>query len=117
VARASSRIGRAMADLQMRLTGGWGELAPIGVPGEIQVGGPGLATGYLGHPELTAQRFVPDPWSAAVPGARLYRSGDLAVWLGDGDVEYLGRLDHQVKVRGYRVEPGEIEAALGTHPE
>src|SRR5690242_12167916 len=80
------------------------------------MGGGGVARGYLGRPELTAERFVPDPWSG-VPGARVYRSGDLGARLGDGDVEYLGRLDHQVKIRGFRIELGEIEAALSNHPD
>src|SRR5687768_15073473 len=84
---------------------------PIGVPGELVIGGAGLARGYLGRPELTAERFVPDP-AGNRPGARLYRSGDLGRFLPNGDVEYLGRLDHQVKIRGFRIELGEIEAAL-----
>jgi amino acid adenylation domain-containing protein len=85
--------------------------APIGVPGELVVGGAGLSRGYLGRPELTAERFVPDPVGDH-PGARLYRSGDLGRFLPQGDVEYLGRVDQQVKIRGFRIEPGEIEAAL-----
>jgi FkbM family methyltransferase len=88
---------------------------PIGAPGELVIGGAGLARGYLGRPELTAERFVPDPESDH-PGARWYRSGDLGRFLPDGDVEYLGRIDHQVKIRGFRIEPGEIEAALERHP-
>jgi amino acid adenylation domain-containing protein len=117
-----SRIGRPILDQAVRLLDPNGNLVPVGVPGEIHVGGAGLADGYLNRPELTAERFVPDPFAegageaGAAPGARLYRSGDLARVRPGGDLEYLGRLDHQVKVRGFRIELGEIEAALARHP-
>ncbi|HEX4499474.1 MAG TPA: condensation domain-containing protein, partial [Thermoanaerobaculia bacterium] len=106
-----SVIGVPISDLSLAVMDRGFSPAPIGVPGELVVGGAGLARGYLGRPELTAERFVPDPVSGQ-PGARLYRSGDLGRFLPNGDVEYLGRLDHQVKIRGFRIELGEIEAAL-----
>ncbi len=110
-----SVIGVPISDLSLRVLDRDLRLQPIGVPGEIHVGGKGLALGYLGRPELTAERFVPDPFGPA--GARLYKSGDLARYLADGDVEYLGRIDHQVKIRGFRIELGEIETALTSQPE
>jgi amino acid adenylation domain-containing protein len=110
-----SLIGREMPDLRLYILDQHFQLVPAGVPGEMYVGGEGLARGYLNQPALTAQRFIPDPFSGE-PSARLYRTGDLARHLPGGDIEYLGRLDHQVKIRGYRVELGEIEAVLSRHP-
>ncbi|HWM91031.1 MAG TPA: amino acid adenylation domain-containing protein [Thermoanaerobaculia bacterium] len=109
-----SPIGIAIPDLSIHLLDRRGAPVPAGVPGEICVGGAGLARGYLGRPDLTAERFVADPFGP--PGARLYRSGDLARWLPSGELEFLGRIDHQVKLRGFRIEPAEIEAALASVP-
>ncbi|MFP5286308.1 MAG: AMP-binding protein, partial [Thermoanaerobaculia bacterium] len=116
LARArGSVLGRAILDLAVYvLDPRTLRPQPIGVPGEMLVGGAGVARGYLDRPALTAQRFIPDPFGS--PGARLYRSGDLARWRPDGELEYLGRIDHQVKIRGFRIELGEIEAALVSHP-
>jgi amino acid adenylation domain-containing protein/non-ribosomal peptide synthase protein (TIGR01720 family) len=111
-----SLLGRPLPDLSLYVLDAALRPQPIGVPGEIHVGGAGLAQGYFGQPERTAERFLPDPFSGE-PGARLYRSGDLARRLPDGDLEYLGRIDHQVKIRGFRIELGEIEAALTAHPQ
>ncbi|MFE9564782.1 amino acid adenylation domain-containing protein, partial [Streptomyces sp. NPDC006487] len=111
----SSPVGGPLADLRTVLLDRDGHLVPLGVPGEIHVGGPGVARGYLGRPALTAERFVPDPYGEE-PGARLYRAGDLARRLPDGSLDFLGRIDDQVKIRGFRIELGEISAALGTHP-
>ncbi|MEP7121256.1 MAG: amino acid adenylation domain-containing protein [Byssovorax sp.] len=109
----SSVIGRAIPDLQIYILDEGRRLAPIGVPGELYVGGAGVARGYLARPELTAERFLDSPFAA---GQRLYKTGDLARFLPDGDLEYLGRIDHQVKIRGFRIELGEIEAVLDAHP-
>ncbi|HEV2705170.1 MAG TPA: amino acid adenylation domain-containing protein, partial [Pyrinomonadaceae bacterium] len=106
-----SLIGSPLPDLQMYVLDEHLQPQPIGVTGELYIGGDGLARGYLQRPELTAQRFIPNPFSTE-PGARLYKSGDLGRYLPDRDTEYCGRIDHQVKLRGYRIELGEIEAAL-----
>ncbi|WP_375462994.1 amino acid adenylation domain-containing protein [uncultured Methylobacterium sp.] len=111
---AGSPIGEALADLALHLLDEAGDPVPDGVPGEICVGGAGLAQGYLGRPGLTAARFVPDPFGG--PGARLYRSGDLALRRPDGTLHYLGRADGQVKLRGFRIETGEVAAALRAEP-
>ncbi|HSF41809.1 MAG TPA: amino acid adenylation domain-containing protein [Thermoanaerobaculia bacterium] len=111
-----SLLGRPIPDLQIHLLDRRGGPVPPLVPGEIHVGGAGLARGYLERPALTAERFLPDPFSGR-SGARLYRSGDLARRLPGGEIEYLGRTDHQVKVRGFRIELGEIEAAISSHPQ
>ncbi|BCB91972.1 hypothetical protein Psuf_092850 [Phytohabitans suffuscus] len=110
----TSPVGHPLPDLSVHLLDAAGRPVPIGVPGEIHVGGPGVARGYLGRPELTAQRFVPDP--SGPPGSRLYRSGDVARRRPDGSLEFVGRIDDQVKVRGYRIELGEIEAAMAALP-
>ncbi|HEX2091996.1 MAG TPA: amino acid adenylation domain-containing protein, partial [Longimicrobiaceae bacterium] len=111
---ARRMLGRPLAGVSLHVLDGAGHLVPAGVPGEVYVGGPGVARGYLNRPELTAERFLPDPF-AAIPGARLYRTGDRARWRADGSLEFLGRVDHQVKVRGYRVELGEVESVLAEH--
>ncbi|WP_227106808.1 jagaricin-like haemolysin non-ribosomal peptide synthetase HmlA [Chromobacterium rhizoryzae] len=109
-ARRGQVIGQPIADLAFHLLDRFLQPVPIGVPGEIYVGGPGVARGYWNRPALTASRFLPNPF--ATDGSRLYRSGDLARRRADGEIEYLGRADHQVKLRGFRIELGEIEAAL-----
>ena len=108
-------IGRPVPGTEVHLLDRTGRPVPAGVPGELCLGGEGLARGYLDRPELTARRFVPHP-SSPRPGERLYRTGDLAVLRPDGALEFLGRIDHQVKVRGLRIELGEIEAVLASHP-
>ncbi|HEY2294552.1 MAG TPA: amino acid adenylation domain-containing protein, partial [Thermoanaerobaculia bacterium] len=117
--RREPSIGRPIAGTRAALLGRSGEPVPIGVPGELYLGGEGLARGYLGRPDLTAERFVPDLRGAesGEPGGRLYATGDLARYLPDGRLEYLGRIDQQVKVRGFRIELGEVEAALLAHDQ
>jgi hypothetical protein len=108
-------IGRPIANTQMYILDRSFRPVPIGVGGELCIGGDGVARGYLNRPNLTQEKFIPDPFSTE-PGSRLYRTGDLARYLPDGQIEFLGRLDHQVKIRGYRIELGEIETLLAQHP-
>jgi amino acid adenylation domain-containing protein len=115
VPRLGSPAGGPLADLSVYVLDAAGQPTPLGVFGELYVGGAGLARGYLGRPELTAERFLPDPWSGAA-GARLYRSGDRGRWQPGGELELAGRIDRQLKLRGFRIEPGEVEAALVSHP-
>ncbi|MFN0165020.1 MAG: amino acid adenylation domain-containing protein [Bryobacteraceae bacterium] len=108
-------IGRAIANTSIYVMDAHRNLVPMGVPGELYIGGEGVARGYLNRPELTAERFIPDPYDPS-PGARLYRTGDLVRSRPDGNLEFLGRIDDQVKIRGFRVEPAEVEVLLGQHP-
>jgi amino acid adenylation domain-containing protein len=108
-------IGRPIANVQVYVLDRHLNPAPIGVPGELHIGGEGLARGYLNQPELTAEKFISHPFSPE-PGARLYKTGDLVRYRAEGDLEFLGRIDQQVKLRGYRIELGEIETVLSQHP-
>jgi thioesterase domain-containing protein len=110
-----SPIGRPIPDLEIYILDGRRQPVPAGVPGEIYVGGAGVTRGYLNRPELSAERFIPNPFNPE-SGAHLYKTGDVARWRPDGDIEYLGRADNQVKIRGHRIELGEIESALARHP-
>jgi len=112
---ASVPIGRPLIGRQAYILDRFNNLAPIGVPGELHLGGAGLARGYLNHADLTAERFIPNPFSLE-PGARLYKTGDRARYLADGNIEFLGRCDDQIKIRGYRIEPKEIELAISQYP-
>ena len=106
-------IGRPIANTQTYILDPNLNPVPIGAPGELHIGGAGLARGYLYRPELTAERFIPNPFHE---NTRLYKTGDLARYLPDGNIEFLGRIDHQVKIRGFRIELGEIETVLAQHP-
>jgi amino acid adenylation domain-containing protein len=108
-------IGRPIANIQIYILDRHLQLVPIGVPGELHIGGAGLARGYLNRPDLTTEKFIPNPFSNE-PTAKLYKTGDLARYRTDGNIEFLGRIDNQVKIRGFRIELGEVEAVLGQHP-
>jgi amino acid adenylation domain-containing protein len=109
-------IGKAIANTQIYILDKYLNPVPIGIPGELYIAGGGLARGYFNQPELTAEKFIPNPFSSK-PGVRLYKTGDLVRYLPDGNIEFIGRIDYQVKIRGFRIELGEIEAVISQHPE
>ncbi len=117
IAGEAATIGRPLANEQVYLLDRRQQPVPVGVPGELYIGGSGLAREYLHRPELTAEKFVPNPFRNGGLPERLYRTGDLARYRPDGNIEFLGRMDHQVKIRGFRIELGEIENALRRHPK
>ena len=106
-------IGKPISNSSAYIVDSYGELLPVGVYGELYLGGDGVARGYLNQPELTSEKFIQSPF---VPGEKLYKSGDIARWLRDGNIEFAGRADHQVKIRGFRIEIDEIERKLLSHP-
>ncbi|MEK6283902.1 MAG: amino acid adenylation domain-containing protein, partial [Acidobacteriota bacterium] len=112
---ATVSIGRPISNTKVYLLDANLQPVPVGVTGELYIGGDGLARGYFNHPSLTAEKFIPDPFNPE-SGGRLYKSGDLARYLSDGKIEFLGRMDHQVKIRGFRIEPSEIQTVLAEHP-
>src|SRR5205823_8138781 len=114
-ANVAPPIGRPIANVQVYVLDRLLRPVPVGIPGELYIGGESLARGYRNNPVLTSGEFIPHPLSKR-PGARLYKTGDLVRWQTDGNLEFLGRIDQQVKIRGYRIEPGEIESLLNQHP-
>ena len=113
--RGGSPIGCHIPDVKIYILDPYREPVPVGVGGELYIGGAGVARGYLNKPELTAERFIADPFSEE-EGARMYKTGDIGRWLADGTIEFIGRNDEQVKIRGYRIELGEIESSLASYP-
>lgn len=109
-------IGRPIANTQIYILDPYLQPVPVGIPGELHIGGVNLARGYLNRPELTEEKFIPNPFTPPPGSSRLYKTGDLVRFLPDGNIEYLGRFDHQIKIRGFRIELGEIEATLDSHP-
>src|SRR5208283_2293383 len=109
-------IGRPLACREIYILNKYGNPVPVGVLGELYIGGDCLARGYLNRADLTAENFIPNPFSGE-PGTRLYKTGDLARYLPDGNIEFMGRIDGQVKIRGFRIELGEIESNLRQHPQ